>query len=55
MAKTILAKRQQNLLTLLKRNENITDNFYLSGGTALSEYYLHHRYSENLDFLVLKR
>ncbi|MDR1696214.1 MAG: nucleotidyl transferase AbiEii/AbiGii toxin family protein [Endomicrobium sp.] len=25
-------------------------SFYFSGGTALSEYYLRHRYSEDLDF-----
>lgn len=28
----------------------ITSNFYLTGGTALSEFYLHHRISEDLDF-----
>lgn len=28
----------------------ITDNFYLTGGTALSEFYLQHRLSEDLDF-----
>lgn len=27
-----------------------TDRFYLSGGTCLSRFYYHHRYSENLDF-----
>ncbi len=26
------------------------DHFYLSGGTALAGFYLHHRYSEDLDF-----
>ncbi len=28
----------------------IQKHFYLTGGTALSEYYLHHRLSEDLDF-----
>lgn len=28
----------------------ITGNFYLGGGTALAEYYLMHRFSEDLDF-----
>jgi predicted nucleotidyltransferase component of viral defense system len=28
--------------------------FYLSGGTALSRYYFHHRYSDDLDFFVNK-
>ncbi len=27
--------------------------FFLSGGTALSEYYLHHRYSDDLDLYTL--
>ncbi len=30
----------------------IHDAFYLTGGTALSRFYLHHRYSEDLDFFV---
>ncbi len=30
----------------------ITDAYYLTGGTALSAYYLHHRYSEDLDFFT---
>ena len=27
-----------------------TDRFYLSGGTCLSRFYYHHRYSEDMDF-----
>jgi predicted nucleotidyltransferase component of viral defense system len=38
------------LLSLLSEEKNLTSNFYLSGGTALAEYYLHHRLSEDLDF-----
>lgn len=53
MAETILTKKQQQLLILLSKQANITKNFYLSGGTALAEYYLHHRYSEDLDFFSL--
>src|SRR3989344_290805 len=53
MAKTILTKRQRHLLNLLSGQTAITKNFYLSGGTALAEYYLHHRYSEDLDFFSL--
>lgn len=52
MAKTILTKTQQTLLNELFLRENIRKYFYLSGGTALSEYYLHHRYSEDLDFFT---
>lgn len=50
MAKTILTPTQIQLLKLLSAQEEIRENFYLSGGTALAEYYLHHRYSEDLDF-----
>ncbi|PIV62644.1 hypothetical protein COS12_01560 [Candidatus Roizmanbacteria bacterium CG01_land_8_20_14_3_00_33_9] len=49
MGKTILTKRQQQLLTLLFADSYIKKHFYLTGGTALSEYYLHHRLSEDLD------
>ncbi|MBU3979544.1 nucleotidyl transferase AbiEii/AbiGii toxin family protein [Patescibacteria group bacterium] len=50
MAKTVLTQRQKLLLTLLSQEKGVVDHFYLSGGTALAEYYLHHRYSEDLDF-----
>ena len=50
MAKTILSKNQRVVLKYLIAEQNITNNFYLSGGTALAEYYLHHRLSEDLDF-----
>jgi len=53
MAKTILTKRQQQLLTLLSQDKYIKEHFYLSGGTALAEYYLQHRLSEDLDFFSL--
>ncbi len=29
------------------------ESFFLTGGTALAEYYLHHRYSEDLDLFTL--
>lgn len=32
----------------------LTERFYLSGGTALAEYYLQHRLSEDLDFFAEK-
>lgn len=50
MAQTILTSRQQALLKILFDNPTVANTFYLSGGTALAEYYLHHRYSEDLDF-----
>jgi len=46
----ILTEKQKQLLTLLSQVQDIVNNFYLSGGTALAEYYLRHRYSEDLDF-----
>jgi len=54
MVKTILSEPQQFILNLLFAKPGISRNFYLSGGTALAEYYLHHRYSEDLDFFALE-
>ncbi len=54
MTKTILTKRQSALLGLLSSQSYIQSSFYLSGGTALSEYYLNHRLSEDLDFFSLQ-
>jgi len=46
----ILTKDQQAFLYLVSQNEYMVKRFYFTGGTALSEYYLHHRYSDDLDF-----
>ena len=54
MAQIILTPRQQQLLEILSKEQYIQDQFYLSGGTALAEYYLHHRLSEDLDFFSLE-
>lgn len=54
MVKTILSQPQQLILNLLFTRPEIAHNFYLSGGTALAEYYLYHRYSEDLDFFTLE-
>src|SRR3989338_9762036 len=51
MAKTILNQFQTKVVTDFKRS-NLSRKFYLSGGTALSEFYLHHRLSEDLDFFT---
>ena len=50
MAHSILTAEQRQFLELLSHNEPLRDQFYLSGGTALAEFYLHHRFSEDLDF-----
>lgn len=45
-----LAARQKQLLDLAIKEPYILNTFYLSGGTALSYWYLHHRQSDDLDF-----
>ena len=47
---SILSENQKKILNLLSQESSICDNFYLTGGTALAEFYLHHRLSEDLDF-----
>ena len=48
--KTILTQNQQLLLDEIGKNKAIASAFYLGGGTALAEFYLKHRFSEDLDF-----
>lgn len=50
MTKSILSQNQKNILTIISRDKVICNSFYLTGGTALAEFYLHHRLSEDLDF-----
>lgn len=50
MGKTILTVIQKKALRCIASDTVVNNNFYLSGGTALAEYYLHHRLSEDLDF-----
>lgn len=45
-----LTSRQKQLLDLALKEPYILNTFYLSGGTALSYWYLHHRQSDDLDF-----
>ncbi|MDP3792657.1 MAG: nucleotidyl transferase AbiEii/AbiGii toxin family protein [bacterium] len=47
---SILTQNQINIIKKIGKNKFISDNFYLTGGTALAEFYLQHRYSEDLDF-----
>src|SRR3989338_11534891 len=51
---SVLSLNQKIILKLLAGEEAISGNFYLSGGTALAEFYLHHRFSEDLDFFSEK-
>lgn len=50
MARSILDENQKAILSILVKNDIFSNSFYLSGGTALSEFYLQHRLSEDLDF-----
>lgn len=50
--KTILTDNQKTLLDEISRNKTIIRAFYLGGGTALAEFYLKHRMSEDLDFFT---
>jgi len=47
---SILEKHQKFILTEISRNKFIREHFYFTGGTALSEVYLKHRESVDLDF-----
>jgi Domain of unknown function (DUF1814). len=46
----ILSKKQIEILDKIGGDVNICRSFYLTGGTALAEFYLQHRLSEDLDF-----
>lgn len=46
----ILSKNQTDFLREVGNTPFLMKNFYLTGGTALAVFYLHHRYSEDLDF-----
>ncbi len=49
MAKTILTPFQRKFLDLLANDAYIAKHFYFTGGTVLSEFYLHHRLSFDFD------
>lgn len=50
MAETILSENQRKVLEVVSQDAMLCESFYLTGGTALAEYYLQHRLSEDLDF-----
>src|SRR3989344_2541460 len=49
---SILSQNQKRVLKIISGEKTICDSFYLTGGTALAEFYLHHRLSEDLDFFA---
>lgn len=53
MEKTILTPKQHDFLECVRKEPGITKTFYLTGGTALSEFYLHHRLSEDIDLFTV--
>ena len=50
MEKSILTPCQKVLLGEISCYPPLTNRFYLTGGTALTEFYFRHRLSEDLDF-----
>ncbi|MEA3355023.1 MAG: nucleotidyl transferase AbiEii/AbiGii toxin family protein [Patescibacteria group bacterium] len=48
-----ITRRQKEFLRLMA-DSSLVDQFYFTGGTALSLYYLNHRFSEDLDFFSEK-
>lgn len=54
MEKTILTSKQLDFLELIANEQEITKRFYLTGGTSLTEFYLKHRLSEDLDLFCEK-
>lgn len=49
---TILTPLHRQVLDTLFAEEAFARAFYLTGGTALAAFYLHHRYSDDLDFFT---
>lgn len=49
VGKTILTAKQLDFLELAQVQPSIAKNFYLTGGTALAEFYFKHRLSEDID------
>lgn len=50
----LLTKPQQIIFDEVSKDKYLRSNFYLTGGTALSAFYLNHRESEDLDFFSEK-
>lgn len=49
----IITEIQTTILRVLRESQPLfTNSYFLSGGTALSEFHFQHRYSEDLDFFV---
>ncbi|MGH7771052.1 MAG: nucleotidyl transferase AbiEii/AbiGii toxin family protein, partial [Candidatus Binatia bacterium] len=55
MGNSVLTLLQRHVLTSLFQNDLGRRGYYLTGGTALAEFYLHHRYSDDLDFFTRRQ
>lgn len=53
MGKQILTKFQEVILEQILQDKYLTETFFFTGGTALSEHYFQHRFSEDLDFFAV--
>ncbi len=51
----ILTDHQKKVLELMGKESYFTRRFYFTGGTAPAEFYLQHRFSEDLDFFSERR
>ncbi len=51
----VLSKEQEIVLGEITKINFFRENFYFTGGTALSAYYLQHRFSEDLDFFSAQK
>jgi len=49
---TILTPIQRKFLELVQAEKYLTSKYYWTGGTVLSEFYLHHRDSEDIDLFT---
>ena len=54
MVSKVLTPLQEKVLIALFDNRLADHGYYLTGGTALSEFYLQHRYSDDLDLFTRK-
>ena len=50
-----LSETQREVLVQLMTEPTIEQHFFLTGGTALAVFYLHHRMSNDLDLFTLSQ
>lgn len=52
---SIITPDQQFVLDQIRKNKFISETFYFTGGTALAEHYLQHRYSDDIDLFSFEK